>query len=228
MRSHQLPRLLLVGFIFALAAASAPHFRVVAAGTSSWSETASGENEYVESCKGFAIITNYSSNLDYSVVKNYSGDPVVENVNVTFAGALANSVTGTSLPYSGKFTRTSDYHIGRVAVSDLELRIGLPTPGDFTVNVARQEMDLGSNPKDVLHSFAQQQLESGICVLLGRNINGAEANAPGFVQPHIMRIPEVNSTANVHTENSALPTPAEPIPNYPEDCYATNRHGIPC
>ena len=217
MRSHLLPRLLVVGFVFALALTSAVYDRAEAAGSHSWSDTASGENEYVDSCKGFAITTSYASNLNYDVVENYSGDPVVENLNVTFAGALANSVTGTSLPYSGKFVRTSDYHIGRVTVSDLELRIGLPTPGDFTVKIAHQEMDLGSNPKDVLHTFAQQQLDSGICVLLGRNINGTEVNAPGFVQPNILRIPDVNSTANVHTENSALPTPAEPIQNYPED-----------
>jgi hypothetical protein len=214
--------------LFALAAASGVHYRAAAAGSHSWSDTASGENEYVDSCKGFAITTSYASNLNYDVVENYSGDPVVENLNVTFAGALANSVTGTSLPYSGKFTRTSYYHIGRVTVSDLELRIGLPTPGDFTVKVAHQEMDLGSNPKDVLHAFAQQQLESGICVLLGRNINGAGVNAPGFVQPTIIGLPDVNSTAKVHTENSALPAPAEPVPNYPAGCVATNRHGIPC
>src|SRR4051794_36857719 len=168
MRSHLLPRLLLVCFLFAFGVASAAADHAAAAGANSWSETKSGENEYVESCKGFAITTSYSSDLDYNVVENHSGDPVVQKVNVKFVGALANSVSGTSLSYSGKFTRTSDYHIGRVTVSDLELRIGLPTPGDYAVKIARQEMDLGTNPKDVLHAFAQQQLESGICVLLGR------------------------------------------------------------
>ena len=35
------------------------------------------------------------------------------------------------------------------------------------------EMDLSSNPVVLIHAFAQRELESGICVLLGRSFAGS-------------------------------------------------------
>jgi hypothetical protein len=176
MSTHAIPRLLLVGCLFAFIVTGAVHSKAAAkAGTMDWSETVSGEEEFVQACNGFDITSSYTSNRAFHVVENYSGDWVVERLNISFAGSLANAKNGSSLPYDGKFTRTTYSHLGRVTVSDLELRIGLPTPGDFTLKIARQEMDLASNPVDVIHAFAQRELESGICVLLGRSF---PANVP--------------------------------------------------
>jgi hypothetical protein len=173
MSTHVIPRLLLVGCLFAFIVTGAAHSKAAAkAGTTDWSDTVSGENEFVQACKGFDIITSYTSNRSFHVVENYSGDWVVERLNVSFVGSLANAKNGYSLPYDGKFTRTTYSHIGRVTISDLELRIGLATPDDFTVKIKRLEMDLASNPVDVIQAFVQSELESGICVLLGRAFAG--------------------------------------------------------
>jgi hypothetical protein len=183
MHTHALPRLLLVGLLFCLIATGMVHDKAAAtAGTMDWSDTVSGEDEFVQACNGFDITTSYTSNRAFHVVENYAGDWVVERLNISFVGSLANAENGHSLPYDGKFTRTSYSHIGRVMITDLELRIGLPLPGDFTLKTARLEMDLASNPVDVIHTFAQRELESGICVLLGRSFAGS-APTQGHMTP---------------------------------------------
>jgi hypothetical protein len=184
MYTHPVPRLLLVGLLFCLIATGVVHVKAAAnTGPTDWSDTVSGENEYVQFCKGFDITTSYTSKLTYHVVENHPGERVIERMNVSFVGALANAKNGQSLPFDGKFTRTTYHHIGRVMIADLELRIQLPIPGDFTVNIAQQETDFVANPVDVIHAFAQREMESGICVLLGRTFAGSvPANGPtGFL-----------------------------------------------
>jgi len=41
------------------------------------------------------------------------------------------------------------------------------------MKVPKVEMDLSTNPVDVIHAFSQRELESGICVLLGRSFAGS-------------------------------------------------------
>jgi len=226
MHSHTLPRLLLVGFLFALVAAGGMHYKVAAQNSGDWTETVSGEDEFVQACRGFNITSSYTSNLAYHVIENHSGDQVVERVNVSFAGALTNAKNGLSLPYDGKFTRTSDYHIGRVTVTDLELRIQLPTPGDWTVKIDKQEMNLLANPVNVIQTVAKPQLESGICVMLGRWVNPDDMSRPAYGLPSSSGTtewipqeapattadvtPAAGQPVNVHTENSALPQADSP------------------
>jgi hypothetical protein len=221
MHSYTLPRLLLVGFLFALIAASGIHYKAAAQNSGDWTQTMSGEDEFVQACKGFDITTSYTSNLAYHVIENHSGDPVVERVNVSFAGALTNAKNGQSLPYDGTFTRTSDYHIGRVTVTDLELRIQLPTPGDWTVKIEQQDMDLLANPVSVIQTVAKTQLESGICVMLGRWANSDDLGRAPY-----------GESVNVHTENSALPAPVatdDDMTNWAElDPCDSSPPGKPC
>jgi hypothetical protein len=182
MHTHVFPRLLLIGFMFALLAAGTVHYKA-AADTMNWTETASGEDEFVHACNGFDITTSYTSNLAYHAVGNTSGDQVYQRLNVSFVGTLINAKNGQSLPYDGKFTRTSDYHLGRVMVTDLELRIQLPTPSDWNVTIARQEMDLLANPVDVIQTVASRQLNSGLCVMLGRWANSDDLGRPPYGPP---------------------------------------------
>src|SRR4051812_25971712 len=119
MRTHTFPRLLLSGFLFAFIAATALAPRAMAKGPNDWTETVTGENEFVTACGGFGITTSYTSFLNYHLVEDASGDEVFQRLNVSFVGALTNAENGQSLQYNGKFTRTSDYHIGRVTISDL-------------------------------------------------------------------------------------------------------------
>jgi hypothetical protein len=178
MHTHAIPHLLLVGLTLALLAtglriAPTAADTDVGGGVRDLSESESNEDVFVQACEGFAMTTSYTINRTRHAVTNYSGDVIFERLGVTFVGVLANAENGQSLPYDGKFTRTSDYHRNLVTITDFELRIQLPTPGDFTLKIARQEMDLVSNPVDVIHAVAQSELESGICVLLGRAFAGS-------------------------------------------------------
>jgi hypothetical protein len=183
MHTRVIPRLLLVGFMFALiAAGTTTHFKAAAADTADWSNTTSGENQFVHACTGFDITTSYTTNLKYHVVENYTGDKVVERLNVSFAGALANAKNGQSLPYDGRFTRTTD-HLGRTTISDLQLRIQLPLPGDWTISLDRVNTNLDPNPVDVIQTVASRQLQSGLCVMLGRWVNTDDLGRPPYGPP---------------------------------------------
>lgn len=225
MHSYTLPRLLLVGFMFALIAVGGIHHKTAAKDSTSWTEAASGEDEFVQACRGFNITSSYTSKLAYHVIENHSGDYVVEQLDASFTGALTNAENGQSLPYDGKFTRTTDYHIGRVTVSNLELRIQLPTPGDWTAKIDRQDMDLLANPVNVIQTVAKSDLASGFCVMLGRWVNPDDMSRPPYGLPSsgttewIPQDAAVNAadvtpasgqSDNVHTENSALPASAAP------------------
>jgi hypothetical protein len=182
MHTHVIPRLLLVGFMFALIAAGSIHIKASAADTVDWSDTTSGENQFVHACTGFDITTSYTTNLKYHIVENYTGDKFFERLNVSFTGALANSKNGQSLPYDGRFTRTTD-HLGRTTISDLQLRIQLPSPGDWAVSLDRVNTNLDPNPVDVIQTVASRQLQSGLCVMLGRWVNSPDLGRPPYGPP---------------------------------------------
>jgi hypothetical protein len=184
MHTHAIPRLLLVGLALALLVTGLRIAPTAAdTGARDWSNSESKEDVFVHACEGFVMTTSYTTHRTHHTVTNYSSDVILERLHVTVVGVLTNATNGQSLLYDGKFTRTSYYHIGRVTVSDLELRIQLPTPGDWKTTIAQQEMDLVADPVAVIQTVASRQLESGLCVLLGRSVAGEQAGAQGPIQP---------------------------------------------
>jgi hypothetical protein len=203
MHAPTLPRFLLAALIVALIGAgmlASP----VAADTTTWSDTGSGEDIFVWACHDFDITTNYTANRTFKVISNSSGDQVVERSYVSFAGTLANDATGQSLPYDGRFNRHSDYNRNQVMVTDLALRFDVGTSGQFSVAIARVELDLGPEPAAVVATVMPHALQLALCSVLG-DLSGA--SAPQSVASYEERMFSGPST-NVHTENSALTQPA--------------------
>jgi hypothetical protein len=173
MHAHTFPRFFLVPLMSALIAAgllTSP----VAADTTTWSDTGSGEDIFVHACPEFDVTTSYTADRTFKVVSNSSGDQVVERVSISFAGALANNATGQSLPYDGGFHRYSDYHSNKVTITDLKLRFDIGTAGQLSVAVDRVELDLVPDPAAVVKTFAPTALQTALCSVLG-----------GVLQPHV-------------------------------------------
>jgi hypothetical protein len=203
MRTNLFPRLVVFVLTLALADVGLIKASSASADTSNWSDTVNGEDVLVQACNGFDITGSYMMNREFKFVQYSTGNHVLERTRVSYEGALANSMTGQSLPYDGAFTRIADDHRGIVIVTDFRLRIGLPTPGDFTLTFARMELNLTTDPISVLHTVAQRELESGICARLGRMSTAG--------QP-----------VTVDTENSDLqlskPCDVRPRPGLPSHC----------
>ncbi|MFL5758574.1 MAG: hypothetical protein ACJ789_02480 [Thermomicrobiales bacterium] len=141
MRSHPIPRLLLVGFMFALIAAGSIHHKDAAASSADSSNTISEENVLVQACKGFAITTSYTADRAYHIVEYHTGHTVVERREVSFAGAIGNAKTGKSYAYDGHYTRLANFDQGKTTFSDLLLRFEVGTPGQFSVSFAGTSPD---------------------------------------------------------------------------------------
>jgi hypothetical protein len=131
-----------------------------------WTETNSQEDTLVQTCDGFDITSSYTVNAAHRLTTDKSGDEVLERMNVDFAGAIANSLTGKSYAYDGAFTRWSDYVRNKVTINDLELRFEVGTSGEFTVAVDRIEMDLVADPNEVIKAFVPNVLQMELCYLL--------------------------------------------------------------
>jgi hypothetical protein len=186
MYTRAIPRFLLIGLLFALITTGAVQFSSAAsAGARDWTDTVSQEDVFVQTCSSFNITSSYTSDREHHDVADASGDMVYERLKVSFTGALQNANNGQSVPYDGKFTRTSDYIRSEVSISNFELRIGLPAPGDFTVTIAHQEMDLLASPVDVLNSFVPRELSTFLCLRLGRGMSNAALLRTPFGQPAV-------------------------------------------
>jgi hypothetical protein len=174
MQTYAIPRFLLIGLLFTLIVTFAVRSSAGASGgVRDWSDTVSQEDVFVQACSDFNITSSYTSDRKHHDVADANGEMVYERLQVSFAGALQNAKNGQFVPIDGKFTRTSDYVHGNVWVSHFELRIGLLTPGDFTVTIARQEMDLLADPVAVLNSFVPRELATDLCLRLEGGMSNA-------------------------------------------------------
>jgi hypothetical protein len=63
------------------------------------------------------------------------------------------------------------------------LSIQLPSDRFWTVAIDEQEMDLLANPVDVIQRVAPTQMESGLCLMLGRWVNSDDFGRPPYGPP---------------------------------------------
>jgi hypothetical protein len=221
MQSHTLPRLLLVGFMFALIAAGTLRYNAAAAEVDirDSSTTQSQENVPVQKCGDSDITASYTTTREYVRYGSPAIEPVYEIEHVNFTGSIGNATSGKSYEYAGHYSRTVDFTQSSVWISDLLLRFEIGTPGEFTYSLANVDFDLGGNPAAVVQAIVPNALHMDLCYLLGgpaasvnlapgQPVNVHTENSALDQSETISRLPEPSV---MHTENSALDQPAESI-----------------
>lgn len=170
MKSLVLPRLLLVGSLFAFAAVLSSYLQAAAGPVNirTWSVTQSQENVQVESCAGSAITTSYSLTREIRRFNAPDDSSVFERQQVDFAGAIGNAVTGKSYAYDGQFTRYIDSSKpAEATIANLKLRFEVGTPGMFEYTLDKVEFDLSDNPAAIVQAIVPHVLRTDLCSLLG-------------------------------------------------------------
>jgi hypothetical protein len=169
MHSHTIPRLLLTGFLFAFIAASVIPLSTAAKSDTEWSFTESRENVFVESCGNSRITTSFTITRTHRTVFDY-------RENVRFAGAIGNDTTGTSYAYDGYYTRAAVDDESSFAITDLQLRFEVGTPGMFTVSFAQVGFRLADSPLSVIKTIVPSVVQTDLCSLLGGPVVSTTSN----------------------------------------------------
>lgn len=167
MRTHVLSRLMIFGIFVSLLAVGPMTAQAQTHGDASWIDTMSRENVLVQACAGFDLTSSYTTTRTYRVVRDPTGTTVFERRAVSFTGTFADVQSGQSVAYDGKFVRTADYEQGTVTITDLALRLGLPSAGAVTVTMARLDHDVIDNPPAVVLAFAPFEVRNRLCALFG-------------------------------------------------------------
>jgi len=193
MHSRSVPRLLLVGFMFAFIAAGGFHFKTAASqiAVQEWTNTQSQEDVLVQSCGSSDITTSYSVTRDYVRYNIPNVDPVFERQQVSFTGSIGNATSGKSYEYDGHYSQAIDFKRGTAEISNLLLRFEVGTPGEFSRSLDRVDFDLGDSPEAVVKAIVPNALHMDLCYLLGG--------------PALSEVPSPGLGTGVSTENSALP-----------------------
>jgi hypothetical protein len=219
MNTHIAPRLLIPVLTFILVVAgvlAGPAYRASAIENRAWTETESQEGVPVQSCNGYDLTTSYTVNRNYHAFTDYHDGLDLEEVSVSFAGAIGNADTGKSYAYDGGFTRWSDYDSNDVTITDLQLRFEVGTPGEFSIASDRLQNDVDADPVAIIKTFVPHVLQMELCYLMG---------APAPVAPFD---PIANYAPgqwiNVHAEDSAH---LESDGNQADTCANRRRPGVP-
>jgi hypothetical protein len=224
MPTRFIPRLLALSLMLTLVFSSAILFRASAAERIDWTETNSQENALVQGCGLYNITTSYIVDIAHHLITDNTGDEVTEQLNVDFAGSVGNAASGKSYQYDGHFTRWSNYAVGRVMITDLELRFEVGTPGQFAITVDRVEMDLLPDPTEVIKQFVPNALQMELCYLLPGSYdwNVAPAIPPSATDTETALSLAVSDLERTYSE------PPETIPGYGPGCDVISQHGKPC
>lgn len=107
-------------------------------------------------CGDFGVDLAFSG--ERTTIDFYSGDgTLVKQIRqVEYTGTLTNSVTGTSIPYEGRFVRTQDFLAGTVSITGLQNRVLLPGQGVVALNVGRVVFGPDGESASGQHDFAAQ------------------------------------------------------------------------
>lgn len=114
-------------------------------------------------CDGFGVNFAYGGERTYIDFYDSDGTLVKEIRQITYTGTLTNSVTGASIPYEGRFTRTQDFVANTIVVSGLQNRVPIPGQGVIAIDagfVPDSGVEVG-NPVGI-HDF-----DSQVCAALG-------------------------------------------------------------
>jgi hypothetical protein len=211
MHSHAILRFLLAGLTIALVAGAM--IRPAAAERINWTDTSSQEAQLVQGCDGFGITTSYTVKRVHNIVEEYTRENVFERQQVEFSGALGNSETGLSYAYDGHYTTVADYDKGSFAISNLQLRFEVGTPGQFTVELKKVDFKLIDSPPAVVQAIVPNVLQRDLCYLLGGStVSGSEGMAPRNIDTNepLQNLAPIQPTRE--------PCTLQQIVNYPYHC----------
>jgi hypothetical protein len=169
MPAHTTSRLLFAGLTLALALGLVVR-PAEAMSSFDWTETVREEEVFVRACDDFDITSSYIAVRDYHVVTDVDQQPVSELREVNFGGDFANSETGESFAYLGKYAHTINYANGDLttsAISDLDIQLALPMAGMINLSIARLDQPLADEPPAIVFAVAPHQLMEDLCALLG-------------------------------------------------------------
>jgi hypothetical protein len=77
-----------------------------------------------ETCGSFGVLFTYSGVRTYIDFYAADGSLVKEIRHITFTGTLTNDITGASVPYSGRFTRTFDAVANSITITGQNDKVG--------------------------------------------------------------------------------------------------------
>ncbi len=215
MHSHTILRFLVASLTIALIAGAMIR-TASAAERITWTDTSSPEAQVVQGCSGFDVTTSYTVNRVHNLVEEYTHEAVFERQQVDFSGAMGNSETGLSYAYDGHYTTVADYDKGSFAISNLQLRFEVGTPGQFAVELKKVDFKLIDSPPAIVQAIVPNVLQRDLCGLFAARAAGYAPNDISTNEPlqdfgpgQSIAEDAINSAlpqaVNVHTENSAIP-----------------------
>jgi len=161
-----------------------------AAGAREWSDESSREAVPVQTCRGFAITSSYTTVRAYHIVADRTGATVLERQQVSFAGAIGNASTGMSFAYDGHYARVADYERETASISNLLLRFNVDTPDMITVSLGTVNFDMVDSPPSVIQTIVPNVLQMDLCGLLGSSSGGKGDDTSASDQPSLDANPD--------------------------------------
>ena len=115
-------------------------------------------------CGDFTILATFTLERRNTLFRDENGQLLVEKARASFTGTLTNSVTGKSLPYEGRFTRTTDFEDNTVTFTGLIRQTLVPGEGVILLETGRRVIDRIT--RDELFVAGQHEFDSQICSVL--------------------------------------------------------------
>jgi hypothetical protein len=112
-----------------------------------------------DSCGVFGVFFQYSGLRTYIDFYGPDGTLLKEIRHITFTGTLTNDVTGASVPYSGRFTRTFDASTDTVTITGLNSKVaGSPVTTGYS---------MFSLDSDASVAHGQDRFDPVVCAAIG-------------------------------------------------------------
>jgi hypothetical protein len=114
--------------------------------------------------QGFEVLYSATINRRSITTLDEAGNVVLDRRHVNFTGTLKNSMTGTTLPYTGHFTRVFEPATGRLIFVGLVRRTTVPGIGTIELDAGISVIDDPSG--DTLFEAGRHEYVARICDLL--------------------------------------------------------------
>ena len=114
--------------------------------------------------EGFEVRYSATINRRSITTLDVAGNVVLERRHVDFTGTLKNSMTGTTLPYTGHFTRVFEPATGRLTFIGLVRRTTVPGIGTIELDAGISVIDDPTG--DTLFEAGRHEYNARICDLL--------------------------------------------------------------
>ena len=95
-----------------------------------------------------------------------NGSPQRQIRHIDFEGTLYNALTGYSVPYDGRWTRTQDYVENTLTYTGRRFRVHVPGGGVLALDVGRTVLDFSTNPPQVIFEAGQHEFKAQLCGIL--------------------------------------------------------------